>query len=218
MGKWQLAVFHAWEDEYTYDWEGETKKGCCLKCLLVDIQQPSMYCHAEFKKTKRNEKSCQAAVNKYTEGRIFAFEKIGFVDSVKAQYQTAPKREVINLASATANPVLGSTTAAEGKDSKDGAAETSAVQPCPTGSVADKVELGQNQHFDLTALVKEVSALRPASKTRKVSDVCLIDGSSNRESGNMQTMKTAYLMKKKRQRRITPWPRSARTTCYQLHF
>ena len=190
MGKWQLGVFHAWEDIYEYEWEGEPRQVCCLKALLVDIQEQTMYCHAEFKKTKKNEKSYLAAKEKYTEGKVFAFEKAGFVDSVKAQYQTATKREVINLASTAANPILGSTT--DAKDSKDGAAETSAAQPCPIGSVADKVELGKNQHFDLIALVKEVSALRPTNKTaRKVFDVVLIDGSLNPETGKMQTMKVA---------------------------
>ena len=179
IGKWQLGVCHAWEDEYEYQWEGETKTGCCFKCLLVDILKPTVYCHAEFKKTRKNEKSYQAAKSKFTEGSILVFEQIGFGDSVKAQYLTASKREVINLASTKASPSLGSI------------AEASAVQPCPTGSVADKVELKQNQYFDLTALVKEVSALRPATSSRKVFDVCLIDGSTDPKSGKMQTMKAA---------------------------
>ena len=179
IAKWQLAVFQPWVDEYEYQWDGKTKKGCCFKCLLVDVEQPSMYCHAEFKKTKSNDKTFQATVKKFTEQGIFAFEKVGLVDSVKAQYLTAPKREVINLATTTAQQALGST-----------ATKTSAVQPCPTGSVADKMELQQTQQFDLTALVKEVSALRPTTNARKVFDVCLIDGSEDLQSGKMRTMKT----------------------------
>ena len=168
IGKWRLAVFHPWVDEYGYEWDGNTKKGCCFKCLLVDVEQPSMYCHAEFKKTRSNEKTFQATVKKFTEEALFAFEKVGFVDSVKAQYLTAPKREVINLATTTAQQALGSTST-----------KTSAVQPCPTGSVADKMELQQTQQFDLIALVKEVSELRPTTSGRKVFDVCLIDGSED---------------------------------------
>ena len=159
MGKWQLAVYHAWEDEYDYQWDGETKKGCCFKCLLVDVLQPSMYCHAEFKKTKKNEKAYQMVVKKFTEEGIFAFEKVGCVDSVKAQYLTAPKREVINLASTTATPVLGSAANATSAAATT-AIKAGAVQPCPTGSVADKVELDKNQHFDLTALVLEYLTCR----------------------------------------------------------
>jgi len=76
FGKFRLAVFHPWEDDYEYDWEGSTKKACCFKTLLVDVEQMSMYCHAEFKKTKKNEKLYEAAVKKHTGGAIFTFEKI----------------------------------------------------------------------------------------------------------------------------------------------
>ena len=97
FGKLRLAVFHPWEDDYEYGIEGSTKKACCFKALLVDVEQMSMYCHAEFKKKKKkNEKLYEAAVKQFTEGAIFTFEKIGFADSVKAQYLAAPRREVIN--------------------------------------------------------------------------------------------------------------------------
>jgi hypothetical protein len=178
IGKWQLSLFHPWEDTYEYEWGGEKKKGTCFKCLLIDVDQPTSYCHAEFKKTKKNENAYHAAVKKYAEGGTFVFEKVGFVDSIKAAYLAAPKREVINLATTSANKVLGGA-----------ASSTSAVQPCPEGSVADKMELQQNQHFDLTALVKTVSPLRPA-KGRAAFDVCLIDGSTDLSTGKMRTMKT----------------------------
>ena len=166
-----------------------------------------MCCHAEFrKKTKKNEKLYEAAVKQITEGAIFTFEKIGFVDSVKTQYLAAPRREVINLTTTTAQQTLGNV-----------ATETSAVQPCPTGSVADKMELQQSQHFDLTALVKEVSALRPTATTRKVFDVCLIDGSTNLSTGKMRTIKQPFSMKKTRQQETTPWPKAARKTDFQSH-
>ena len=90
----------------------------------------SMYCHAEFKKQRRMRNPYEAAVKKISKGAIFTFEKIGFVDSVKAQYLAAPRREVINLTTTTAQQTLGNV-----------ATETTAVQPCPTGSVADKMEL-----------------------------------------------------------------------------
>jgi hypothetical protein len=55
FGKFRLAVFHPWEDDYVY--EGSTKKVCCFKTLPVDVEQMSMYCPAEFKKQRRMRKS-----------------------------------------------------------------------------------------------------------------------------------------------------------------
>ena len=81
IGKWQLSVFHPWEDTYEYEWGGEKKKGTCFKCLLIDVHQPSMYCHAEFKKTKRNENAYHAAVKKYAEGLLTRIKKIMVLDS-----------------------------------------------------------------------------------------------------------------------------------------
>ena len=158
------------------------------------------------KTTQKNEKLYEAAVKQITEEAIFTFEKIGFVDSVKAQCLAAPRREVINLTTKTALQTLGNV-----------ATETSAVQPCPTGSVADKMELQQSQHFDLTALVKEVSALRPTATTRKFFDVCLIDGSTNLSTGKMRTIKQPVSMKKTRRQETTPWPKAARKTQFQSH-
>ena len=54
MGKWQLAVFHPWEDTYEYEFDGVKKQGVCFKTLLVDVHDNTTYCHAEFKKTTKN--------------------------------------------------------------------------------------------------------------------------------------------------------------------
>ena len=68
--------------------------------MLKNLQQKKQKAEAffAFKKAAKNEKTYQAAVKKFTEGSILAFEKVAFVDNVKAQYQTAPMREVINFA------------------------------------------------------------------------------------------------------------------------
>ena len=128
MGKWQLAVFHPWEDTYEYEFDGVKKQGVCFKTFLVDVHDNTTYCHAEFKKTKKNETAYRAAIQKYTEGKIFSFENIAFADS-RAEFQSATKREVINLERTTGSHIPGKT--------KDGGKEAIAVQPRPTGSVAD---------------------------------------------------------------------------------
>ena len=53
IGKFKLAVFHVWEDNYTYMWDGAERSGTVLKVLLVDTDQPTLYYHGEFKETKK---------------------------------------------------------------------------------------------------------------------------------------------------------------------
>ena len=55
IGKFKLAVYHVWEDNYKYMWDGAERSGTVLKVLLVDTDQPNMYCHGEFKKTKKRD-------------------------------------------------------------------------------------------------------------------------------------------------------------------
>jgi len=65
IAQFKLSVFHPWEDNSTYSWGGEEKQGSAFKCLLVDVNDPTCYCHAEYKKTGKNEKSYQAALKKF---------------------------------------------------------------------------------------------------------------------------------------------------------
>ena len=104
------------------------------------------------------------------------FSKIAFVEDARAAFLSAPKREVINLLESTA------------RASVDLSPTECAVQPCPSGSIADKLQLQHSQRFDITALVTSVSALRAAGAERKAFDVCLLDGSSNPETNKMKTM------------------------------
>ena len=60
IAKFKLSVFHPWEDSYKYSWGGEERNATAFKCLLVDVDDPTCYCHAECKKTNKNEKNYQA--------------------------------------------------------------------------------------------------------------------------------------------------------------
>lgn len=174
----KLSVYHPWEDTYKY-WIGTKEKtGVTFKCLLVDDADPQYYCHAEFKKTAKNEIAYKEAVEKYIPGATFVFKRVAFVEAAKASYLSAPKREVVNLQSTTAEAVI-----------VIGVNKVSAVQPCPTGSVADKAELQQNQRFDITALIKTVSECRAAGTERSCFDVELLDGSKNPVTNKSRRMK-----------------------------
>ena len=176
MAKLKLTVCATWEDFYTYTWDGQERNGTTFKCHLVDTIDPRSYCHAEFKKTKKDETAYEAAKAKFQNGATLVFSKIAFHDSAKTAYLSAPKREVIDLAKSTATQSL------------DSASNACAVQPCPTGSVAQNHALKNNQRFDILALVKSVSDLRPAGPGRKVFEVCLLDGSRDPGNNKLKTM------------------------------
>ena len=176
MATLKLAVFAPWEDQYTYMWDGKERIGTTFKCLLVDSADPTYYCHAECKKTKKSATAYEAAKTKYTEGATFMFSKIAFVEDARAAFLSAPKREVIHLLESTSRACVElSPTACP-------------LQPCPSGSVADKLQLHDSQRFDITALVTSVSTLRAAGAERKAFDVSLLDGSSNPVTNKMKTM------------------------------
>ena len=86
IAQFKLSVFHPWEDSYTYSWGGEERKATAFKCLLVDVNDPTCYCHAEYKKTGNNEKSYQAALKKFTEGAVFIMKQFAFVKRSKSSY------------------------------------------------------------------------------------------------------------------------------------
>ena len=121
----KLCIYHPWQDSYTYTWAGEARQGEIFKCLLVDPTDPRCYCHAEYRKTGKNEKSYTAASKKFKEGSVFIFKKIAFVNNSKSAFLSAPKRDVVDLQCFCAEAV-------------HGLQQASVVQPCPTGMIREK--------------------------------------------------------------------------------
>ena len=114
---------------------------------------------------------------------MFIMKQIGFVKQSKSAYLSAPKRDVVDPVIATAEAVVAQGTA-------------SAVQPCPSGTVGEKLHLKQEQRFDLTALIKTISQTREAGPERRCFDVELIDGSTNEGKDKTQTMKLTLFQAK----------------------
>ena len=183
IAQFKLSVFHPWEDNYTYSWGAAERKATALKCLLVDVNDPTCYCHAEYRKTGKNEKSYEAAMKTFKEGAVFIMKQIGFVKQSKSAYLSAPKRDVVDLALTTAEAVVGLGNAC-------------AVQPCPSGTVGEKLHLKQDQRFDLTALIKTISPVREAGSERRCFDVELIDGSMNEAKDKTQVIKITIFQSK----------------------
>jgi len=150
---------------------------------LVDVNDPSCYCHAEYKKSAKIAGSYQAATNKLKEGAVFIMKRIAFVKHTNASYISAPKREVVDLMYTTAEAVVGVRMA-------------SAVQPCPSGTVGGKLHLKEAQRFDVTALIKSVSATREAGPERSCFEVELIDGSTNEAKYKTHIMKVTLFQSK----------------------
>ena len=46
----KLSVFHPWEGKYAYTWSGQEREAAVFKCFLVDLNDPTCYCRAEYKK------------------------------------------------------------------------------------------------------------------------------------------------------------------------
>ena len=76
MAKLKLTVCATFEDVYTYSWDGQERNGTTFKCLLVDTMDPRSYCHAECKKTKKNETAYEAAKAKIKNGTTFVFSNL----------------------------------------------------------------------------------------------------------------------------------------------
>ena len=129
-----------------------------------------------IQQNSKHESAFNRAVTQFTEGARFIMKNIAVVKDSKASYLSAPKRDVINLAQTATTPVLG-------------LGMTSVVQPCPTGTVGHKVNLQQNQRFDITVLMRTVSAQREAGPARQCFDVECIDGSMNEAKDRVQVMK-----------------------------
>ena len=110
---------------------------------------------------------------------MFIFKKIAFVNNSKSAYLSAPKRDVVDLHCATAEAV-------------HGLRQASAAQPCPTGMVGEKFHLRQEQRFDITALIKSISEIRPAGPGRTCFDAVLIDGITKEDADDMMFMKLEF--------------------------
>ena len=185
IGQFKLSVFHPWEDKYVYNWGGAERQASSFKCLLIDVDDPTCYCHTEYKKSGKNSQNYEFAMKKFNkEGAVFIMKQIGLVKQSKSAYLSAPKRDVVDLALTTATAVVG-------------LGQARVVQPCPPGTVGEKLHLKQDQRFDLTALIKTISPARDAGPERRCFDVELIDGSTNEAKDKTQVMKITLFQPKK---------------------
>ena len=124
--------------------------------------------------------SCAEEIHR---GRRVHHETICLPQTKSIFYLSAPTRDVVDLAFAPAEAIVG-------------LGKPCAVQPCPSGTVCEKLRLKQDQRFDLTALIKTISPVREAGSERQCFDLELIDGSTNEAKDKTQVMKITLFQSK----------------------
>jgi hypothetical protein len=180
LGAWDVFVFqprvekYGWTDKST----GEQKTGESFRCLLLSIEDCSMYIQAEVKLYGPNKEPLEKAAAKFTKNKCFRMSKVSFVPNATQAYLHAPMKFVVNMQKSKLDPLLNKS---DGQQMK--------AQPAMT--LSEMKELQQGQLFDITALVAEISDPRPAGSTgRHVRDVKLIDQSA--EGGRVQEVAVSF--------------------------
>ena len=168
FGAWAVVVQQAQVDTYEYTWDGKPRTGKTLSCTFVSSQDPTEYCIGQMRWSKKDETKFRAVQEKLVDGLAFNMTKVSIVNDAKKQYIHAPIHTVVNLSDTSFTPLLNS------KDAKN-------CYPEPPATIADCAHLTNQQFFDVTALVKSVSPVRPAGRagSRVIFDVEIIDGSKS---------------------------------------
>ena len=145
---------------------GKAKKrtGKTFSCVLVSTQDPTEYCMGQMRFAKRNENTFRTIQQKISDGLAFTMTKVSIVGDAKKQYTHTPIQTIVNVGDTRFAPLL---------NSKD----HDKCYPEPSATVAGCSHLSTQQLFDVTALVKTISAVRPVNDNRVVFDVEIIDGS-----------------------------------------
>jgi hypothetical protein len=166
FGSWAVVVQQAQVDTYDYNWKGQTRIGKTFSCVFVSSQDPSEYCMGQMRWTQQDDSKFRSVQNKLSDGLAFNMTKVSIVNDAKKQYIHSPIQTVVNVGDTLFSPLLHSTGNKE-------------CYPEPPATIADCSHLTSQQLFDVTALVKNVSKVRPVKDNRVVFDVEIIDGSKS---------------------------------------
>ena len=159
---WEVSVYMAHMEEYSYTWEGQQRKGKFFKCTLVWMPDNTQYCYAEIRKTKGSPADIfEKAVDTYRDGFRFRMSKVALNGQTKLEYNNAPCKAVVDLTKTTMTKLLDTGTT---------------ITPQPSITCSECLDFNKVQAFDITALVDSVSERRDVRDERKVRDVYLIDG------------------------------------------
>lgn len=124
---------------------------------------------------KKNTCAYDAHAKKRTDGTQVVMRNVAVVAGAKTQYMSASLRVTGNLALTRLTGVWGT---------------TSAVQSVPRTNNEHTKGVLQNQPIDLTAFILSHGPTRRGGENRHVIDHELADGSKDKTSGKMQTLRT----------------------------
>ena len=168
FGSWAVVVRQAQVHTYDHKWKSKARTGKIFSCVFVSCQIPTEYCIGQMRWTTKGEKKFLALENKLTDGHAFIMTKVSMNNDANKQYIHAPIQTVVNLSDTVFSPLLNTREAQE-------------CYPQPPATIADCINLTNQQWFDVTALVKSVSSFRPVGDNCIVFNAEIIDGS---KSGN----------------------------------
>ena len=173
-GEWSVIAFRPVEDMYEYTWQSKPRQGTNFLVTLVSAQDPSQYCQAQFKKNTKNEAKYEKVKKAMEHGRRFVMSKVAFVDDAKLAYVSSPLKTVVDLFSTKMDVCVD--------------IPNSVVQPVPTATIAGSADLEGNQHFDVIALVQEVSQVTDHSNNRSSFVLKIYDGSVDPDNNKIKVM------------------------------
>ena len=181
IGLWDVSVFrptmHYWK--YKQKSSGQERNGADFRCTLVSVHNPEQYVSAHI--TMRSDKMgpLQQAEAKFKANLKFRISKVGLDNSAKQEFMHTPVKHKVDLSRTKADPLM---------KLKEG----EIIQPHPSMPLTECKQLQQNQRFDVTAILDQVSEVRAVNAERQVVSLTLLDDSG--DEGKPVQLTISYFM------------------------
>ena len=165
---WVVEVHHAKLVDVEYTYQGQLVKYKKFTCVLSG-KEPSDYCYAEAKDTKRDSTISSNHYKNYVNGSRWTLTRPRFADS-KPQYVSSALKVVVNLPQSNLVKVAKP-------------ADDPLWLPIPAATVAEVARLSASSAFDIKGVITEKTEERQVTLSdgniRSVFDIVLEDGSKH---------------------------------------
>ena len=111
IGAWSLRVVGPKVVEYTYHWQGQTRQGKKLECILLS-EDSNSYCMGLVKRHGSNaaaEQNFNNFVTKFREDTVWSMSRITLANQ-NTQFISSPVKHVVDLTKTKVSAVLQSTS------------------------------------------------------------------------------------------------------------
>ena len=106
FGRWEVLIFNPTARTREYVWQGTKRTSHHFQCMLVSTADPTLYVLGDSHGKGMTATALKTMENKFKAGLVFEMSKVVFADNTKAQYNSAPKLEVVSMLNTSWNPVL----------------------------------------------------------------------------------------------------------------